>query len=362
MCSNQLYQLSSSSHSIYMESLNSSKLPLKGMKGRPYAYDDEALSVGFKKESGSLHDEDADKPVEAVIKEVGSNYYDEALSADLKIEADTPDEASINEVAKMSKQRSREKEKLEQEKEDAIEKMKKEILDEDAKMAAARRVAARLRRAEQRERDKEKTEQVAVTRREASRFRTAKCRAKKKLEQEYQESTEDRLSDDDFDNDSVEDLKKEMEEDDILDEATRKAVARREAARLCKARQRARDKEKLEQELVSLDHEVPETALVRKALIKEIEDYPRLWNRTISPKGAKSHDWRQILERLQVTFESNPGLLVRCRANSADKLRHIWYRLYEQHNLTWKKNGWKESGMLYILHLMTSLIYNILCR
>ena len=148
------------------------------MKGRPYAYDDESEGLQLKKEIGSLHDEDADKPVEAVIKEVGSNYYDEALSADLKIEADTPDEASINEVAKMSKQRSREKEKLEQEKEDAIEKMKKEILDEDAKMAAARRVAARLRRAEQRERDTEKIEQVAVSRREASRLRTAKCRAK----------------------------------------------------------------------------------------------------------------------------------------------------------------------------------------
>ena len=139
-----------------------------------------------------------------------------------------------------------------------------------------------------------------------------------------------------------------MEEDDILDETTRTPVARREAERLRKAKQRARAKEKLEQELVSPDHEVPETALVRKALIKEIEGYPRLWDRTISPKGAKSHDWRQIYEQLQVTFESNPGMLARCRANRADKLRHIWYRLYEQHNRTWKRNGWKDSGMFYI--------------
>ena len=383
MCSNQLSQLSSSSHSIYMDSLNRSQLPLKGMKGRPC--DDEAISVEVKKEMGHLHLEEGNKPDVAAMKEVGSIQLSELSSSrsiyldsldksqlplrELKIrirrldlEADVTEEASINETAKREAGR--------------LKKAKQ-------RSAVARREADRLRKAKQRAREKERLEQETffeegdrdrhsdddairdvkkeveydtldeatkkeLAKREAGRLRTAKHRAKKKLEEEYQDSIEDSLSDDDYHDNSIEDLKKETEEDDILDEKTRIAVARREAQRINKARQRARDKEHLERELAAPDHEVPETALVRKALIKEIEGYPRLWNRTISPKGAKAHDWRQILEQLQNTFESNPGILVRCRAGSADKLRHIWYRLYMQHNLTWKKNGWKDSGMFDI--------------
>ena len=391
-----------------MESLNRSELPLEGSKGRPYAYDDLAQSedVGtvYVDSLNNLQLPMRDRPCDDEVKseevkkeikrfqpmeedmqnvtatkkvakeeEIGSNQISQLSSPShsiylgsfgrsqlplrkLKIEitrlnlgTGTPDEGSIKEAVEReiarvrnAKEQSRHKEKLKQEKEDAIEKIKNKILDEEGKKAAARREAARLRR-------------------ESGRLRTAKYRAKKKLEQDYQESIED---DDIDDNYSIgaefpnEDLKEEIEGDD----PTKKADARREIERLKKAKQRARDKEWLDRELVAPDHEVPETALVRKALIKEIERHPRLWNRTISPKGAKANDWRQILEQLQVTFESSPGIMVRCRAASTEKLRHIWYRLYNQHNLTWKRNGWKDSGMFDMLLLRIFLISFFLYR
>ena len=412
--------------------LNKSQLPLKGMKGRPC--DDDALSGEVKKEIGRLY-----------------------------LKGDIPDEAAVQEVAmreagrlRKAKQRERDKVMLEQEKEyqkdsysdkDPFEGLNKDVEEDDivyeaSRKAEARRKADRLRKAKKRARDMEKlvqekndqggikdrqsddeaieevkeemeeldtlyeADKKEAVKREAGRLKQARHRAKekekKKLEQEYQESSEDRLSDDDV----IEDLKKEMEEDDILDEATRKAiakreasrlrtakyrakhnleqvvarreanrlriaknrakdnleqvVARREADRLRKAKQRAGAKEKSEQECDSQQYQKDtlsrkcavrrsdDEVKLRKELIQEVHSHSRIWDIThveYRKRDARQHDWQSIFKRMRENYESNPEILVKCRADTANKIRKTWHVLSTHHNIIWKKKGWNDSDV-----------------
>ena len=170
-----------------------------------------------------------------------------------------------------------------------------------------------------------------------------------------------------------EDVKREIEDTSFeeyvpLDEAAIKAKARREKDRLRKAKQRAADRERgtakemgnnrrsllpsystfkhsLNMARLPLECASEELVRVRKALIAQVEGCPGLWDRTLlqfTDRAARTHDWRRIMERLQVTFEKDPELKAKC--DSTDKIRHQWHRISGHHNCLWRKNGWKDSG------------------
>ena len=382
MCTNQLSQLSSSSHSIYMESLNRAQLPFTSMKGRSYAYDCEASSEDIETEMGSskrlpqspsiphspdmiqLHNSSSpEKRMEerpCHEEATGADIVERDLQNFPTEEKDEPNVAAKEEVEAESNHLSQESSTSNSIYLDSLSTSQfplkdlkieikrlnlSELQDEAAFKAAVEREIARGNETKQRQREKARLEREKE-RREAARLKSAAKREAAKLKYKYpqQQAMEAQFP--------IGDMKEEMREDDILDETVARAAARREAGRLRQAKRRARHKEKLDRELAAPDHEVPETALLRKALIKEIEAFPRLWDRAKTLKGTKVHAWRQLLEKLQVTFEGNPGILARCRADSADKLRHIWYRLYEQHNRAWRRNGWKDSGILGVVLLI----------
>ena len=80
---------------------------------------------------------------------------------------------------------------------------------------------------------------------------------------------------------------------------------------------------------------------VRNTLIKEVKDYPSLWDNNhphFKKMVLRNYDFQDVMDKLREAFKTNANILTECGADSVRKIRHIWVCLLKRHNEIWNSN------------------------